>query len=259
MPFIDDSFFALYRGGNPARTPIILLHGMGSSHLVWPGSIRRLEGENVYALDLPGHGKSGGNGLQLISGYASIVVQFMDEAKIYRAILIGHSMGSAIALQVARDHSERVVGLGLLSVGTSFHIEKSVQESIENTKMLSDSVECLSKKLFGRKIDKRLADKVVKGLSEVRPTVLAADIHACMGYQFRKFQETISISTRIINGAEDQIVPPRDAILLAESIPGAELEIISHSGHMVMLEESEQVGELLTSFVKKVNSTIHYA
>jgi pimeloyl-ACP methyl ester carboxylesterase len=258
MPFIDGHFFALNKGGIPTRTPVILLHGMGSSHLIWPASIRMMGGENIYALDLPGHGKSSGNGLQSISGYSKAVVQFMDEAEIFRAILVGHSMGSAIALQVARDHPDRVAGLGLLSIGTTFHIEKNIQDSINNVKMLPDTVEWLSKKLFGSKGEKKLMDKVNKSLSEVRPAVLAADIHACMGYEFRMIPKESNIIAQIICGAEDQIVSLSNSRFLAKSISGAKFESISNCGHMVMLEEPQKVGALLAHFVNKVNSENHH-
>jgi pimeloyl-ACP methyl ester carboxylesterase len=218
-----------------------------------------MRGENVYALDLPGHGKSSGKGLQSISSYANAVIQFMDKVGMFSAILIGHSMGSAIALQIARDHSDRVAGLGLLSIGTTFHIEKNIQESIDNVKMLSDTVEWLSKILFGIKADKKLVDKVKKSLSEIRPAVLAADIHACMGYEFRSFSSEINIFAQIICGAEDQIISLRDARLLSKSIPGAKFESISNCGHMVMLEEPEKVGTSLASFVTRANSKTLYS
>ncbi len=253
MPFIDDHFYALYQGGNPTRTPVILLHGMGSSHLIWPAPIRMMRGENVYALDLPGHGKSKGKGLQSISSYAKAVIQFMDKAEIFSAILVGHSMGSAIALQIARDHSDRVLGLGLLSIGTIFHIEKSIQESIGNEKMIFDTVEWLSNMMLSSKANKKLIEKVNKSLFEIRPAALAADIHACMGYEFHKFPDGSNIIAQIICGAEDQIVPSRDARLLAKSVPGAKFESISNCGHMVMLEEPDKVGASLASFVNRAN------
>jgi pimeloyl-ACP methyl ester carboxylesterase len=259
MPFIDDHFYALYKGGNPARTPVILLHGMGSSHLIWPASIRMMSGENVYALDLPGHGKSNGKGLQSISSYAKTVIQFMDKAEIFTAILVGHSMGSAVALQIAQDHSDRVAGLGLLSVGTTFRIEKNIQDSIGNTKMISDTLEWLSSMLLSSKGNKKIIEKVNKSLLEIRPAVLTADIHACMEYEFHKIPEGSNIIAQIICGAEDQIVPSSDARLLAKSIPGTKFECISNCGHVVMLEEPDKVGALLASFVKEVNSKTRYS
>src|SRR5512140_3865565 len=94
--------------------PVILIHGAGGHHLYWPAQVRRLHGERVFALDLPGHGKSAGVGHHSVQDYSAEVLAFMDAMKFSRAVLVGHSMGGAVALQAALDAPERMLGLGLL-------------------------------------------------------------------------------------------------------------------------------------------------
>ncbi|HZY44575.1 MAG TPA: alpha/beta fold hydrolase, partial [Anaerolineae bacterium] len=105
MPYLDLNneriYYALYRGELIPSRSIILIHGAGENHLVWPAGLRRLPDSTVYAIDLPAHGKSTGNGRDSINGYVAWLKIFLDALKIQRAFIVGHSMGSAIAQMFA--------------------------------------------------------------------------------------------------------------------------------------------------------------
>ena len=63
MPVAADLYYHIYEGSEEGRRPpVVLIHGAGGTHLHWPSEVRRLPGYRVLALDLPGHGKSGGAG-----------------------------------------------------------------------------------------------------------------------------------------------------------------------------------------------------
>ncbi len=99
MPNAGDIFYQFHEGIQEGkRPPLVLIHGSGGSHLYWHPHIRRLAGYCVYALDLPGHGKSGGSGEQRIQTYAEIVRECLLEIGLHNAVIAGHSMGGAVAL-----------------------------------------------------------------------------------------------------------------------------------------------------------------
>ena len=75
MPIAADLYYHAYQEGE--KLPVVLIHGAGGTHLFWPSEIRRLLGFRVFALDLPGHGKSSGRGLQSIAAYATSVLDWM--------------------------------------------------------------------------------------------------------------------------------------------------------------------------------------
>lgn len=208
----------------------------------------------MYTLDLPGHGKSEGTGLQSISSYARVVRHFLDAAEIYSSILVGHSMGAAIALEAARREPERVRGLGLLSAGSVFHCSKPPLESFKNPVMLADARDWLAASLFTAGADKKLQSRVVDALRQVRPAVLAADLHACSRYEFMPLPEKCTMPVLVIHGPEDRIVLKQDAQHLAHSIPQAKLVRMPFAGHMVMLEAPEKVGKLLGRFIQQINT-----
>ncbi len=77
---------------------LLLIHGAGGDHLVWPKEIQRLPGTAVYNLDLPGHGRSAGAGRSSVDDYADVVQEFMELLALQDVTIVGHSMGGAIAL-----------------------------------------------------------------------------------------------------------------------------------------------------------------
>ena len=125
----NELFYAVTRSGN---LDVVLIHGAGGNHLLWPAALRRLQGATVYALDLPGHGRSRGPGRELIGDYAADVAGFMEAAGIDRAVLMGHSMGGAIAQQVALEIPQRVGGLVLLGTGARLPVAPAILEGIQH-------------------------------------------------------------------------------------------------------------------------------
>jgi pimeloyl-ACP methyl ester carboxylesterase len=123
MPVSGNLYFSQHCKKVSETPPLVLIHGAGGTHLYWPPEIRRLPGYCVYAIDLPGHGKSEFcDGQQTIGEYARYLVQWLESIQLRRAVLVGHSMGSAIALSLAIHHPEYVIGLGLISGGARLRV-----------------------------------------------------------------------------------------------------------------------------------------
>src|SRR4030042_2520041 len=107
MPNAAGIYYHAYEGaGGGKHPPVVLIHGAGGHHLYWPSQIRRMPGLRVYALDLPGHGKSEGRGEQSIALYAESILGWLLAVDIHRAIFVGSSMGRAIALHLALAHPQ---------------------------------------------------------------------------------------------------------------------------------------------------------
>ncbi|MCX7741761.1 MAG: alpha/beta fold hydrolase, partial [Tepidimonas sp.] len=110
-----------YTGGRPfepGRPTVVFIHGVLNDHSVWILQSRYLahHGFNVLAIDLPGHGRSGGEPPSSVEQAAQTVIALLDALQLPQAALVGHSFGSLIALQAAAQAPARVARLAL--VGT---------------------------------------------------------------------------------------------------------------------------------------------
>jgi pimeloyl-ACP methyl ester carboxylesterase len=122
MPYVevggDRIFYALHENRARGGVPLMLVHGAGENHLVWPAALRRMRDVPVYALDLSGHGKSSGSGRPSVAAYADFVAQLLDTLGVERAVIAGHSMGGAIAQQFGLAYPGKAAALILVATST---------------------------------------------------------------------------------------------------------------------------------------------
>ncbi|MFN4020593.1 MAG: alpha/beta hydrolase [Erythrobacter sp.] len=91
--------------GSPDVPPLVFAHATGFHGRVWDAIAEQFPGHRIHAIDLRGHGRSGGGPITDWRIMASDVAQFLDQAGIAGAVGIGHSMGAHTLLQVAADHA----------------------------------------------------------------------------------------------------------------------------------------------------------
>jgi pimeloyl-ACP methyl ester carboxylesterase len=250
MPNAADIYYHLHLGGSQGLAPpVVLIHGAGGTHLYWPSEVRRLPGYLVYAPDLPGHGKSGGRGMQSITTYTQALVNWLDAVDLHSAVLIGHSMGSAIALSLALNHPGRVLGLGLVGAGARLRVAPELLEQASNQTTFLNAVNTLISRSFSVHAPTRLTELAGRRMAETRSSVLYGDFLACDEFDVRERLGELRQPTLIVCGAEDQMTPVRHAQFLANGIPQAALKLIPNAGHMVMLEQPQAVATAIGEFV----------
>ena len=233
----------------PNRPPVILIHGAGGNHLSWPPQIRRLAGETIHAPDLPGHGQSEGAGRQSIEAYADDVISFMQSLKIRAAVMAGISMGSAIALTLALKYPKKVTGLALLGGGAKMRVAASVLETAGNPNTFEAAVDLINTNCFSKNALPGLLQLSRQHMLKMRPPVLLGDFLACNEFNVMDQLEKINIPTLIICGAQDKMTPPKFSESLRDGIAKTTLHILDHAGHLVMLEQPDEVAELLKQFL----------
>jgi pimeloyl-ACP methyl ester carboxylesterase len=252
MPVALDIYYFTYQGGNLDSLPVILLHGAGGSHLYWSADVRRLAGMRVFAPDLPGHGKSGGGGQQSIDAYAKLIANWMESLGISKAVFIGHSMGSAIALTLATDYPQQVAGLGLIGAGARMRVRPDILADSANPTTFPKAVESLITGAFSHNAKTRLVELAASRMAGTRPSVLYGDLLACHEFDAIDRLSEIRTPTLVLCGSEDQLTPLRNSQFLTGAIPEASLRIIPEAGHMVMLEKPKEVAEALLEFLTRL-------
>ena len=237
---------------NASRPPLIFIHGAGGTHLHWPPQVRRLAGQRIYALDLPGHGKSGGVGSQSVADYARVVVDFLDANHMNTAVFIGHSMGSAIALTLALDFPKRVLGIGLVGSGARLRVSPQILENTTSEAMFPLAIKIINAAAFGPSADPRMKELAAQRMAEIRPSVIHGDFLACNEFDVIRRLAEISVPTLILCGTDDLLTPVKYSEFLRDHIPAARLITFPGAGHMVMLEQPEPVSDALAEFADSI-------
>ncbi|MBN2550901.1 MAG: alpha/beta hydrolase [Anaerolineales bacterium] len=254
MPVDANLYYHLYKGGEEGlRPPVVLIHGAGGTHLYWPAEIRRLAGYRVFAPDLPGHGKSPGRGKQTISAYADAVLEWLTALGMHSLVFIGHSMGSAVAIHLALNYPEHVLGLGLIGAGARLRVNPLLLESAANDTTFPRAVEMVVQWSFSSHTSAQLIELAGQRMASTRPSVLQGDFIACNAFDETQRISQIQRPTLILCGEEDRMTPVRNAQFLANNIPGAVLKIIPQAGHMVMLEQPQEVAKSITTFLSTLS------
>ncbi len=253
MPVAAGLYYFVHQPDNAARPPVVLIHGAGGHHLYWPPQVRRLQDERIFAVDLPGHGKSEGVGYHSIEDYAGEIIEFVRALKLSKAVLVGHSMGGAVALQAAIKYPRRVLGLGLIGSAARLPVSPSLLHSASDPETAAQAVRMVIDRSFAPETNSRLKDIAGQRMAQTRSSVLYGDFLACDAFEVSAVQlAKISAPTLIVFGAADKMTPVTGAEALRTQIKGARLEVVPNAGHMVMLEQPDRVAGLLGEFVNSI-------
>ena len=251
MPFVhvedQELFYAFREGNGDRRSSLLLIHGAGGSHLDWPPELRSMDGRDVYALDLPGHGRSAPPGCSTIADYADIVTSFIKAIAVQRITLVGHSMGGAIVQTIGLHPPPPVTGLVLLGSGARLRVAPAILEGIvpdfDNTAGLITDL------AWSENTPVELRQLAKRRLLESDPTTMYGDFLACNDFDLMNALNEIRLPTLVIVGSLDRLTPQKYSIFLAERILHARLQVVEGAGHMVMLERPSEVAGAMKAFI----------
>lgn len=253
-------------GGNEfdaSKPVIILVHGAGMDHTVWGAQSRYLanQGFSVLSIDLPGHGRSGGEVLTSIEALGDFLAALISESGASKAILVGHSMGALACLQAAAVHPDQVCGLVLCGVAAEMPVHPDLLALAEANDIRA--AELIASWGHGSAAQKGgnvahgvwMVGAAVRLLEKSPPGSLAKDLAACDAYKIAVEQAgKIKCPTLLLMAAEDKMSPVKVAAPLLEAIKDVEQHVISGSGHMMMLEAPDIVRQTLRDFARGVSA-----
>jgi pyruvate dehydrogenase E2 component (dihydrolipoamide acetyltransferase) len=241
------------RQGSGAAT-VILLHGFGGDVDNWLFNVGPLAAvADVVALDLPGHGQSDvalpGPSVEAL---ATFVAAFLDRLGIGRAHLVGHSLGAAVAAQLALDHPGRVAGLALVApAGFGPEINMEYIDGFVGAAGKKELKVVLGQ-LFADEslVTRSLVDGVLRykrldGVGELLEA-LAAGVFpgGRQAAQPGRSLDPRSVPVAVVWGSDDRVIP----VAHADAVPeGAAVVVLEKAGHMVQMERAGEVNELLVA------------
>jgi pimeloyl-ACP methyl ester carboxylesterase len=228
--------------GKNARVPIVLIHGIGGSHLVWPAAMRKADNRRVIAVDLPGHGRSEGTAFRTVHQYSNELGVFLRETGIFRVILVGYSLGGQIAMQYCADHPIQCAALGIIASAPEPQVPADLLDLL-NDPMADTEVSRLVKSLFfsSDHTPSQLFD-LERQLFTARKGSLLCDWEAFASFSLpNPSSEKIHCPIWVCAGREDRLIPPLKSRLWAPRASLFAWDVIEHCGHGLLAERPQQV------------------
>jgi pyruvate dehydrogenase E2 component (dihydrolipoamide acetyltransferase) len=240
--------------GEGEGTPLLLLHVFGGDINVWVFNQEALAAERtVYAIDLPGHGgstKDVGDGD--LASFVLVAAGFMDEMRIEKAHVFGHSMGGAIAGSLAITHPEKVESLALIAsagLGEEINgdyiedfIAANRRKEMKNVLgLLFADPDLVNRQLVNDVIRFKRLDGVDEALRKTAdklfPGGRQADVPDVSG---------VGVPMLVVWGREDEVIP----VSHSENAPeNARVEVLEETGHMPQMEAAGRVNRLIGEFL----------
>lgn len=246
------------REPDPQKETVVFLHGTGQDHTIWvlPTRYFARHGRNVLAVDLPGHGRSGGEPLESIEEMADWTVRVLDAAGLSKAALVGHSLGALVAIATAARHPARVRAIALVGVTVPMPVSDFLLDCAHKDR--HEAIEMLN--YWGYSKSAQLGGNASPGnwmlgcgmrlMEKAGPGVIYTDLNACNQYiEGLEHAARVACPALLILGERDMLTPVRSAVKVAAALPHAEKVVLEGSGHALLSEKPDPVLDQLISVV----------
>lgn len=224
------------------------IHGAGRTPASWGPQLARFEG--ALAVALPGHPE--GTSLSGVHAMADWVIAELEEVP-GNIVLVGHSLGGAIALEVALARPDRVAGLVLVATGARLPVPADVIARID------DDFEGECARFIEQSWLRHDDDLIRRGTASVvsmGPDSLRSDYLAARDHDLRGHLGAVDIPALVISGESDPLVPTWLSEELADELPLAERAVIADTAHVPQLERPDTVNLLIAAFLARLELTL---
>jgi 3-oxoadipate enol-lactonase len=256
----SDIDIAVHEVGRGA--PVLLVHGLGDDHRAWRRTVAPLMLEHrVVLMDFRGHGGTSlGRPTGALDQLAADVVTVLDALGLDDATLAGFSLGGTIAMRTALDHPDRVRALAL--IGTSSRVNTAARDwYLERAALVDDGSPTLRETLDADTGDvyRNRPEEIPDGLlirrqSTADPRGFANACRAMAGLKEAPLDPelgSITAPTTVLAGDSDQHCPPRAGEIIATGIPGADLRVLSDTGHPIPVERPAETADAIAAAVAR--------
>lgn len=226
----------------------ILIHGSGGDHRVWTAQTAVLAG--AVAVDLPGHPE--GHPLTDLAELGETVAGALVAVPGPR-VLVGHSLGGAVALEVARSRPDLVDGVVVIASGTRLQVPDAALERVRD-----DFAAERERLVAGWFADPQatMAGLARAALDTAGPSTLAADYEACRSVDLRGRLAGVRVPVLVVAGSDDPFTPVHHAEALARELPMVRMAVIPGARHMPMAEFDVTANHLIAAYLARLELTL---
>jgi pimeloyl-ACP methyl ester carboxylesterase len=239
---------------DPEKPTLVFIHGSGGSSALWEKQVESIKEANTIALDLPGHGRSGGKGMDRVEDYSAAVADFIETAGIPYPVPCGLSIGGAIVLQLILEHKSRFKAAILVNTGARLRVMPLLFETIKNDYkgfLSSIPVFAASGKTAPEKIASLMADS-----AKCPQEAAYGDFTACDRFNVTERLSSIITPVLILTAEDDKLTPPKYGLYMKDHINDASITDIKDAGHLSPLEQPEAFNRAVIDFLRRKNIII---
>lgn len=241
-------------GFDRSKPVVVLVHGAGAEHTLWRGQTRYLShhGFSPLAIDLPGHGRSTGGAVESIEEMSETVLALLEGLGVEAAALVGHSMGSLVALDLAGCHPDRTSGLVLVATSPVMAVHPDLLDSARAED--DHSLELARAWMHGRHAGGDPEPGTWRAGFDWRQTagvgldVYAKDLAACRAFEVAGARaDAVTCPSLVLSGSADRMTDQAGGAVLAHML-GAK-HVVLDAGHVIPGEAPWELTKLLVDFL----------
>jgi pimeloyl-ACP methyl ester carboxylesterase len=246
------------RPPEPGRPSVVFVHGAANDHSVFALQSRYFayHGRNVYAVDVPGHGKSRGHALPSVEAIADWIGAFLDAVKAEDAALVGHSLGSLAVLEAAARNPDRISKIALLGPAVPMAVSDVLLAAARANdhvayELINGWSYSAARQLGGNPFPGVwMTGNAMRLLERTRADVLFTDLAACRDYAGGLVAAAhVRVPALVLLGARDIMAPPKAAQALIGALTDVRVATLPECGHSMTSEQPDAVLDALRGFL----------
>ncbi len=254
---------ALTAQGEARGTALVFLHGIGGRASGWAPVQQACAaaGYRSLAWDMPGYGESPLIEPYDFDGLADALAAGMDKQGLSQAVLVGHSLGGMVALQMWARHPARVAGLVLAASSPAFgHGSGDFQQAfiaqrlapLEAGKSMAEVAAGLIPSMVAPGYQGPGLAQAMACMGSITPSAYKAALGALVRFEQRAALPTITVPTLCVAGEHDRTASPTVVQRMAEKIPNAQYQCLPGAGHLLTFEQPERFADALLPFLRSM-------
>ncbi len=249
MPFVTVGSDNIYydRGGSDQGPALVLIHGSGGDHSHWPPELRDLGEARVFALDLPGHGRSQGRGRKSVEDYADFIDAFVFKLGLEDVAPAGHSLGGAVVQALALRSPAWLSRIILVGTGARLRVHPDILKGLRTDP--EDTLHKICDWSFGPDAPQPAVTAAYENFLKTDPAVIHGDYSACDRFDIMDRVGEITCPALVVVGTADRMTPAKYGEYLHRRLSRSRLAVIENGGHMMGLEKPEALVRFISDFL----------
>jgi 3-oxoadipate enol-lactonase len=261
-----DGRFAYEAAGDPAKTPLVFLHGIGGAARAWRSQLTSFSDRyRAIAWDMPGYGGSAPLKTVSITALADALQDFLQEIGASRPLLVGHSIGGMIVQQWLTTHPRDAAAVVLAQTSPAFgkaegDWQKQFIEArlgpLDHGETMKSLAPTLVKELVGDAPDVTGMEIARECMANVPEASYRAMVLALLGFDQRRALANIAVPALVLSGSKDKNAPAPMMAKMKTYIPSSTYVELEGAGHLVNLEQPNAFNAALEQFLNTIEVTV---